>query len=348
MKALVFTAIRKLEVREVERPRIAGPNDVLVRIRSCGICGSDLHGYTGQSGRRRPPLIMGHEGAGEVAEIGTAVTSLRPGDRVAIQPWIACGVCPACMDGRHLWCPHRSLMGMNAQGAFAEYLVCPSVNLFPIPDGVSCEQAALTEVTAVALHAVSRATFRPHETAAVLGAGAVGLLVVAVLRLMGLRRLIVIDLDENRLRVAKELGADLALNSSAGDVMEGCRAVVGDAGVDHVFEAVGAPATFQSSIALARQGGEAIWIGNNQRYAEIDVQSVVTREISIVPSYAFTLAEFGRALNLLAAGIIPADEIITRQATLDEGPDLFEELLTRPEIIKGVFRSEDSPGPQAT
>jgi len=348
MKALVLTAVRKLEIQEVEQPSITRPDDVLVRIRSCGICGSDLHGYTGQTGRRKPPLIMGHEAAGEVVETGPAVTTLHPGDGVAIQPWVTCGVCPACIDGRHLWCPQRSLMGMNGPGGFAEYLVCPSVNLFPIPPGVSYLHAALTEVSAVALHAVSLVRFRPLQTAAVIGTGTVGLLLLAILRLMGLRKLIAIDTDAGRLRVAQEVGADLVLDASSEDVVRACLQVVGGVGVDHVFEAVGVPATFQNSIALARQGGQAIWIGNNQPYAEIDVQSVVTREITILPSYAFTMVEFGRALDLLATGTIPADRIITRQATLDEGPDLFEELLKRSEIIKSVFHSQDASGPQAT
>lgn len=338
MQVLMLTAIRELQILDVPEPRVVRPRDVLVQVRASGICGSDLHGYTGQSGRRTPPLIMGHEAAGEVAEVGSAVHRFHPGDHVAIQPWTYCGVCPACMDGKHLWCPERRLMGMTAPGAFAEYLVCPAVNLFPIPDAVSFEHAALTEPVAVALHAVGRASFKPYETAAIIGAGTIGLLVLAVSRLMGLRRLIVIDLDEDRLGMARNLGADVTINPSIGDVVESTRAAVDSEGVDHVFEVVGVPATFQSSVELARRGGEVTWIGNNERYAEIDVQSVVTREINIRPSYAFTLAEFGRALTLLAGGCIPADRLITRQAGLDEGPGLFEELLKRPEIIKCLFQ----------
>jgi len=339
MRALVLTAIRELQILDVPTPKIVGPDDVLVRIRACGICGSDLHGYTGQSGRRRPPLIMGHEAAGEVVEVGPAVTAFHPGDHVTIQPWTYCGVCAACMDGKHLWCPHRSLMGMNIPGAFAEYLVCPAVNLFLIPASLPFEHASLTEAVAVALHAVTRASLKPYETAAIIGAGTIGLLVLAVVRLMGLRRLIAIDLDAHRLAVARDLGADMTVNPSIENVVEATQAVAGDTGVDHVFEAVGVSATFRSSIELARRGGEVIWIGNNEHYAEIDVQSIVTREISILPSYAFTLAEFARALELLAGQSIPARQLITRHASLEEGPCLFEELLQHPEIIKCVFRS---------
>jgi len=332
MKALVLTAIREMTVQEVPDPSIVQPSDVLVRVRACGVCGSEMHSYIRETGRRVPPLIMGHEASGEVVEAGPEATGFAAGDRVAIQPWLYCGTCPACLGGKHLFCPQRRLLGMHVPGAYAEYVVVPAANLYRVPDDVPLEHAALTEPVAVALHAVGRARFKPYQTAAVIGAGPIGLLVISVLNLMGLRHLIAIDLDPARLSLAKEMGASEVINSSQQNAVEACREIVGPAGVNHVFEVVGLPATFQMSLELARMGGEVIWIGNNERYAELDVQGIVTRETDIRPSYAFTLVEFGQALGPISDGRIHPDLLITRRATLDEGPDVFEELVRNPGI----------------
>lgn len=332
MKALVLTAIREMTLQEVPEPKIVQPSDVLIRVRACGICGSEMHSYLRETGRRVPPLIMGHEASGEVVAAGPAVTGVAAGDRVAIQPWLYCGLCPACLSGKQLFCPERRLLGMHISGAFAEYVVVPASNLYRVLDGVPLEHAALTEPVAVALHAVGRANLRPYESAAVIGAGPIGLLVLSVLNLMGLRHLIAIDLIPERLALAKEMGADEAINPSQEDAIEACREVVGPSGVDHVFEVVGIPATFQMSLELVRMGGELIWIGSNERYAELDVQGIVTREVDIRPSYAFSLADFGRALAPISDGHIRPDLLITRRATLDEGPRVLEELLENPGI----------------
>lgn len=342
MKSLMLTAIRELEVQDVPDPRVVGSQDALVRIRASGICGSDVHGYSGQSGRRVPPLIMGHEASGEVVELGAEASGIRVGERVVIQPLRSCGTCVACRDGKPLWCSGRSLMGMNAPGAFAEYVVWPAAGLLPLPSSVSFEHAALTEPLAVALHAASQASFGLFDTALVVGAGTIGLLVLSMLRLMGPRRLVAVDISDERLAAARSVGADLVINPTAHDVVATVREALGDEGVDHVFEAVGVSRTFQMSVDLARRGGEVIWIGNNERHAEIDVQSVVTREIGIRPSYGFTRAEFGSALASLADNRVPLDSILTRKATLEEGPHLFEELLVRRDLIKCEFTMMDS------
>jgi len=333
MKALVLTAIREMTLQEVPQPKIVHPSDVLVRIRACGVCGSEMHSYLRETGRRVPPLIMGHEASGEVVEVGAAATGFAAGDRVTIQPWLYCGLCPACVDGKQLFCPERRLLGMHVPGAFAEYVVVPAANLYRVPDSLPLEHAALAEPIAVALHAVGRANFalaepiavalhavgranfKPYETVAVIGAGPIGLLLISVLNLMGLQHLIAIDLLPERLALAKEMGADKVINSSQVDAVEACKDVVGPLGVD-----------------LVRMGGELIWIGNNKRYAELDVQAIVTREVDIRASYAFSLGDFGRALTPISAGHIHLDPLVTRRATLDEGPHVFEELSEDPGI----------------
>lgn len=325
MKALMMTDIRKLELVELPVPEIHRPDEVLVRVKAAGVCGSDLHGYTGQSGRRIPPLVMGHEAAGEVVAVGSAVTALGPRDRVAIQP----------IDRRG---SKRILMGMDAPGAYAEYVVCPAGNLYPLPEQVSFEAGSLAEPLAVAVHAVGRAEVRDAASAVVIGAGPIGLLVASVLKRRNVPLVVVTDLSEARLEVARRLGIDAALNPARDDVIEAVRRLTDDRGADVAFEAVGLSATVAQAHAATQDGGTAVWIGNNLRTIELDMQEVVTRELNVLGSYGMTEDDFREALDLLAGGAVEADLIINRRASLGEGPELFDELLRSPEVLKCVFR----------
>jgi L-iditol 2-dehydrogenase len=337
MQALMLTAIRELDVVNVPVPRIERPEDALIRVRAAGVCGSDLHGYTGASGRRQPPLIMGHEVTGEVVATGEAVQGLPIGTRVAVQPVNYCGHCAQCRAGQRNLCENRRLMGMNAPGAYAPYVIWPARNLFPLPDALSYERGALAEPLAVAIHAVSLAPVRPYDTALIVGTGAIGLLVLTVLKLAGLRRILVSDVSDERLQVAEAFGADVTINPTKQNLREVVDQHTGGRGVDLAFEAVGLSATVQQAIQATRNEGTLIWIGNNQRTVEVDMQSIVTRELTILGSYGMNDQDFQRALDMLADGRIPADRLINCRADLASGPDLFEKLLASPEIIKCLF-----------
>lgn len=337
MKALMFTAIKEHKLLDVPIPTLDRPDEVLLKVKSVGVCGSDLHGYTGQTGRRIPPLIMGHEVTGEVVAVGDAVENLSVGSRVAVQPVKFCGVCPQCLAGRRNVCENRRLMGMNAPGAYAEYVTWAASNLFPLPDSLSYENGSLTEPLSVAVHAVSLAHIRPYDTALIVGAGPIGLLTLAVLRLTGVNLIAVSDASDARLEIARALGAQVTINVTRQNPRQVVNEFTHGSGVDLAFEAVGLSATAQQSLEVTRNKGTVIWIGNNQRMIEIDMQAIVTRELNVIGSYGMNDEDFQRSLRMLADGHIPTAQLINRRATLSEGPELFDQLLASPETIKCVI-----------
>jgi L-iditol 2-dehydrogenase len=337
MQALMMKAIKELQIVEVPIPEIEHPDDVVVKVKSVGICGSDLHGYTGESGRRIPPLIMGHEATGDVIRVGEGVQSLRPGDRVAIQTVHFCGKCSQCLAGQQNLCENRRIMGMNESGAYAEYVRWRSESLFKLPEGLPYEHGALAEPLSVAVHAVGLASFKPYDTVFVVGAGTIGLLALSVLKLMGVSCIIVSDTSDTRLEVARKVGAHVTVNPQTEDVRQVVEQYTDGKGVDVSFEAVGLGATAQQTLEVTRNKGTVIWIGNNHRMVEIDMQAIVTRELNVIGSYGMSSQEFERSLKMLADGQIPVEHLINRRATLSEGPGLFDELLASPETIKCVI-----------
>ena len=327
MRALVLTEIGKLELQTLPIPKLTRPDDVLVEIRAAGVCGSDLHGYTGASGRRKPPLIMGHEATGRVVQVGNEVTGLAVGDRVAVMPL-------SVENGQ------RHLMGMDAPGAYATHVVWPAGRLFPLSEGLSYDAGAFAEPLAVALHAaeVSRKLTPTYDTAFVAGAGTIGLLLASVLLAAGVGTVIVSDVSEARLGVARSLGVTRTLNPNEEDVPSAVRDLTGGHGADVTFEAVGISATVAQSVAVVKDGGTVVWVGNNARVVEVEMQAVVTRQLNILGTYGLTDEDFQAALELLAAGRIPTELLTSRRVTLDDGEGLFDELLRSPETVKCLIQ----------
>lgn len=329
MQALVMTAIKRHELLTVPAPALPGPDWTLLKVKAVGVCGSDLHGYLGHTGRRTPPLIMGHEAAAEVVAVGDAVTTVRPGDGVALLPMFDRGGEGLEQD--------RLVLGMNWPGCNAEYVAWPARNLYPLPAGLSFEHAALAEPLAICMHAVSLAPIRPYDTAFIVGAGPIGLLTLAVLRSTGVSTIAVSDTSDIRLERAARIGADVLINPLRDNPRQVVNGFTAGRGVDIAFEAVGAGATCQQTLAVTRDRGAVIWIGNSARMVEIDMQMLVTRELRVQGSYGMTPQDFQRTLLMLAAGAIPVEHIIDRRAALAEGETLFEELLAAPEIVKCVI-----------
>lgn len=336
MQALLFTAIKKQELVDVPVPTLE-PNEVLVKVKSVGVCGSDLHGYTGHTGRRIPPLIMGHEATGEVVSVGKAVTSWSLGSRVATQTVTFCGRCPQCLSGQRSLCENRLIMGMSAPGAYAEYVKWPAASLSRLPDSLSYEHGALVEPLSIAVHAVGLVHIRPYDSAMIVGAGPIGLLTLAVLRLTGVNMIAVSDTSDARLEIARSLGAQVTINPTRQNPREAVNQFTGGSGVDITFEAVGFSTTALQSLEVTRSKGTVIWIGNSQRMIEIDMQAIVTRELRVFGSYGMSAEEFERSIQMLADGRIPAETLINRRAVLSEGPELFDQLLASPETIKCVI-----------
>ncbi|HXN35646.1 MAG TPA: galactitol-1-phosphate 5-dehydrogenase [Opitutaceae bacterium] len=340
MKALVLKEYGHLAVEDVARPA-PGPDEVLVRVRACGICGSDVHGMDGSTGRRIPPLIMGHEGAGEIAEVGAAVSLWKPGDRVTFDSTLYCGGCWHCRRGEVNLCDERRVLGVSCaefrrDGAFAEYVAVPERVLYRLPDGLSFEKAAMVEAVSVAAHAVGRTPLGADSSAAVIGTGMIGLLVVQVLRAAGCRTVIAVDLDADRLGLASKLGATAAIRADTGDLAGEVARLCGGRGADAVFEVVGLSATVEAAIGCARKGGTVTLVGNAEPTVELPLQSVVTRQITLIGSCA-SAGEYPACLDLIASGKVNVTGFISATAPLEEGARWFGRLRAREKGLMKVL-----------
>src|SRR5437763_6804266 len=259
MQAMLLKEYMHLEVVEMPQPSI-GPDDVLVRVRACGICGSDVHGLDGRTGRRIPPLVMGHEAAGEVVESGTGVSDLRPGDRVTFDSTVYCGRCFFCARGEVNLCDNREVLGVSPgpyrrHGAFAEYVSVPRRIIYRLPENLTYEQAALIEAVSVGVHAVNLTPVVLGDSAVVIGSGMIGLATLQAVRHAGAARVIVVDPDDGRLALARGLGATETVNPKTADPVETIRAMTDGRGAAVALECVGATEPIQTAIASVRKGG---------------------------------------------------------------------------------------------
>jgi L-iditol 2-dehydrogenase len=329
MKALVLKEYRRFTVEDFAVPGLQ-PDEVLVRVRACGICGSDVHGMDGSSGRRIPPIVMGHEAAGEIAKIGSGVTGWKIGDRVTFDSTIYCGECWYCRREKINLCENRRVLGVSCaeyrrHGAFAEYVAVPQRILYRLPDNLSFEQAAMVEAVSVAVHAVKRTPLLQDASVVVVGTGMIGLLVVQALRVAGCKQIIAIDLDENRLALAVKLGATHAANVGNSDVPDKIRALTDGRGADAAFEVVGLPQTVNTAIESVRKGGSVTLVGNLKPQVDLPLQVVVTRELTLIGTCA-SAGEYPACLDLIAGGQINVTKFISATAPLEEGAQWFERL----------------------
>lgn len=329
MKALVLTEYKALVYKDMPDP-ILSEDEVLVQIKACGICGSDVHGLDGNTGRRIPPLIMGHEASGVIVEIGKNVKGWNCGDRVTfdstvypLNDWFT-------LQGRYNLSDNREVLGVSPgtyrrHGAFAEFVAIPQHILYRLPENVSFEQAAMVEPVAVALHALSLADIRIGESCIVVGAGMIGLFIVQTVAISGATEIIAIDVNKDKLELAKTMGATHIINSdmeNAGDIIS---RLTNGRGADCAFEAVGISQTVHNSIEWVRKGARVILVGNLSKNIDFPLQSVVTREITVRGSCAIR-GEYETALKLIGSGKVKVDPLISAVAPLSEGADWFKRL----------------------
>lgn len=330
MKALLLTAPSKLEYVDFPEPRPA-EDEVVVQIRACGICGSDIHGWDGSSGRRNPPLIMGHEASGEVVATGPRVTAWRAGDRVTFDSTIFCGECHFCRAGQVNLCENRRVVGVapaeyKQHGAFAERLAIPERVLYRLPEDLSFEQAAMVEPVSIAVHAVQRTHIAPGSTAVVIGSGMIGLLVVQALRWAGAKNVIAVDLADNRLELARQLGATHTINSGKTDAVAEVARISDGLGADTSFEVVGFTATLNLALAVLKRSGACVLVGNlTPKTQDFPLQAVVTREITVVGSCA-SAGEYPLCLDLITRGAVDVKPMIETLAPLADGASWFAKL----------------------
>lgn len=329
MKALVLEQYGKFIYKDVSKPQIR-PNEVLVRVKACAICGSDVHGMDGSTGRRIPPIIMGHEVAGIIEEIGEQVKNFKKGDRVTFDSTIYCCNCYYCHLGKINLCENRRVLGISCDeyhqdGAFAEYIAVPQHILYRLPDNISYDHATFIEPLSVALHAVNNTSIKINDTAVVVGVGMIGLLIIQLLKIAGCGRIIAIDIDQLKLDLALRLGADSAIKSDEVDVKSKILNLTNNRGADISFEIVGISQTVKIAIECLKKGGSLTLIGNLSPEVKIPLQFLVTREIEVKGSCA-SAGEYDACIEMIARRVINLDVLISKIVPLKEGPIWFNKL----------------------
>ena len=342
MKALVLEEYNKLVYRDFPDPILAA-DEVMIQVKSAGICGSDVHGMDGSSGRRVPPLIMGHEASGVIKELGRDVQNWAIGDRVTfdstmykLDDWYT-------RKGMYNLSDDRMVLGVSPgewkkHGAFAEYLTVPQHILYKVPEGVSFTQAAMVEPVAVAAHAVELTPFFWNDTAVVVGSGMIGLFVIQVLRAKGCGTIIAVDLEDKKLKLAEELGADYGFNPARDNISQEVQTLTEGRGADISFEVVGNSAALKTAIDSVRKGGTVTLVGNLSPAAEIPLQNIVTRQIRLQGSCAIC-GEYPAVLHMIARGEVDVEAILSAEAPLSEGSAWFRRLYNNePGLIKVVLK----------
>ncbi|HAQ19850.1 MAG TPA: galactitol-1-phosphate 5-dehydrogenase [Prolixibacteraceae bacterium] len=332
MKSLVLEKYNEFTLRETEIPDIK-PGWVLIKVEACGICGSDVHGMDGSTGRRQPPVIMGHEASGVIHETAPDVWGWMKGDRVTFDSTISCGQCFFCQREEVNLCENRRVLGVSCNeyrqnGAFAEFIAVPAHILYKIPENISFEQAAMVEAVSIAVHATSISSVKKNDTAVVIGCGMIGLLCIQALKAAGCARVIAVDQVDEKLEIAQELGADLTFRSTDPELIQQILNETESRGADITFEVVGIELTVNLAINCTRKGGTVTLIGNLTPEVRIPLQKVVTRQLKLQGSCA-SAGEYPLCLEMIASGTIKVDRMISKVAPLEEGNEWFQRLYNK-------------------
>ncbi|MGD8524399.1 MAG: alcohol dehydrogenase catalytic domain-containing protein [Desulfobacterales bacterium] len=334
MKALRYLTPGVAKTENIKQPA-CGEDEALIRVHSAGICGTDLAIYAGKHPRAKAPLVMGHEFAGEIVEINSSEihSDLAVGDKVTVYPLLVCGQCWACKNGVSHVCRDLKLIGIDRDGAFAEFVNVPLDLIFRYPEELTYDQGALIEPLAVAVHAVEMAGETDWQTAVVIGSGPIGLLVALCLRHAGIDTIIISDINPHRLKRSEKLGLKI-FNSAEGDLVDFVNATTRDEGADIVFECAGSsPAALQAS-ALVRPRGKVIVVSTHKEPHAVDLQRINFREITMIGTRVYTRNSYQKALQMIKD--LPFDNLISHRLDIDDAAEGFE-LMQRPEDVCKVI-----------
>lgn len=329
MKALVLEKYNEFVYKDVPVPEI-GSEDVLIKVKACSICGSDVHGMDGSTGRRIPPIIMGHEAAGIIEKVGSNVKDYKSGDRVTFDSTVYCGKCYFCRRGEINLCDNRRVLGVSCgdyrqHGAMAEYVSVPQYILYRLPDDVTFERAAMVEPLSIGFHAINNTKIRLNDTAVVVGVGMIGVLLIQLLKVAGCGKVIAVDLDQGKLDLACKFGADVGLKADAVDIATEVFRITKNRGADIAFEVVGILPTFKTAVSCVKKGGSVTLVGNVSPAVEFPLQAAVTREIKFYGSCA-SAGEYDACLDLVSRGDVNVDAFISAAVPLEEGGKWFKRL----------------------
>ena len=340
MKALVLESYMNLRYQDVPLPAIED-SEVLVKVKAVGICGSDVHGMDGSTGRRIPPIIMGHEASGEIVSMGANVKDWSVGERVTFDSTIYDPDDWYTRKGMYNLSDGRKVLGVSTEefkkhGAFAEFVSVPQHILHKLPETVSFTEAALVEPAAVAMHAISISCLKPDDLVVVIGTGMVGIFVIQLLRIKGCKKIIAVDLDDDRLKLALQVGADHALKPNDAELRSIVNSLSDGRGADIAIEVVGISDTVALAIDLSRKGATITIVGNLSPTIQLPLQKVVTRQLRIQGSCAIN-GEYPAVLELIAQKKLNVTSILSAEAPLSEGALWFQRLYNKEKNLMKII-----------
>ena len=344
MDALNFYAKRDIRFEETAEPVIEKDNEVKIKVKAVGICGSDIHRYA-LLGPYVPGTVWGHEFAGEVVEVGSAVKKVKVGEKVTACPALYCGECDFCKKAVFAQCEHLGVIGQYHPGAFAEYIVMPEENVVPVPEKVPYDHAAMVEPSCVVVHGLYKVNLDPGESVAVVGCGTIGLLAVQWAKIFGASTVIAIDIDDSKLELAKKLGADITINSRGKEPFEEVHKLNGGKGVDVAIESAGTPITSAQTFSLADKGGRVLFVGipyGDVMVKRLYFEKIVRNELKVYGSWNAISAPFpGRewttTVHCMANGQLNVEPLITHRLPLSKGFEAFEMTAERKESFGKIM-----------
>lgn len=330
MKALVYEGARMMNMREMSIPE-PREDEALIKIRHVGICGSELGGYLGHNSLRKPPLVMGHEFSGMISNLGSRVNSIMEGDRVTVNPLVSCERCVDCQSGKAHLCLKRELIGAHRPGAFAEYVAVPERNIHILPKNVGFAEGALAEPIACAVHACRMLKLSPEDRLFIAGAGPIGLFTLQAAQAFGLSDIVISDINQERLDIARELGG-----IAIAQTVEELKADQLPEGFDAAVDAVGMDVTRTGCVAAVKAGGRVVFTGLHEAESQLPINLAIRNEISMMGAFAYTPYDFKLALQWIGEGknrLLPW----TVNTPLENGKESFEKLITGPGKIAKIL-----------
>lgn len=349
MKAVQLFAPGDVRCVEVDVPQIEKGNDVIIKVKSCGVCGSDIPRVMSK-GAYRYPITIGHEFAGQVMEVGKEVDHVEPGERVTIMPLISCGKCKYCKIGEAVVCDNYDYYGSRIDGAMAEYISVCADNIIKLPSGVDYESGSMTDPVSVALHAVRKTEIQPGQSAVVFGLGAIGYLTVQWLKSIGCNKVFAVDIFDDKLRLAEKLGADYCINGKTQDVVKTIMDATQGIGVDAAIELAGSKFTQVQTIQVVRKMGTVVYCGisyDDLTLPNAALARILRGELKVVGSWNSSIAplpinEWESALMFMKNGKIKTNPLITHRFRLDECQKAFNMMYNKTEVFtKVLFKPEE-------
>jgi threonine dehydrogenase-like Zn-dependent dehydrogenase len=325
MRAALIQKPMSIVFTDVEEPQITKANELKIKVKVTGICGSEIHAYHGTHPYRKPPVVSGHEFAGEVVEIGSNVTKYSIGDRVTVEPQYGCGECSYCRNGHYNVCKNKVVLGSNKwSGSFGEYVIAPEKAVIPLPDNLTYEQGALIEPLAVGLHIVRKSKLEIGQSTAIIGAGTIGLSILISAKMAGVQNIIVSDIVEYNLQVAKQLGATYCINSTREEAVEMYNHNFANTGIDVVFVAVDAISAFQTALDIVPPRGTIGILAPPRNAQGCDMNNITAKELRIVGSYMYVHREFEMICNKIADGTIDVTPLISKIMPIEAAAQAME------------------------